>query len=76
MAEPEGKVRWRVGFYVEVEVEAYEGEAAMMAEAACQWPGNWSPPREPITHLGELMRKPVEATVLRSQALMVKRVDA
>ena len=70
--DPTGKQRWRVGFYVEVEVDAYEGEAVLTANAACDWPGDWSPPRLPTTHDGVLSRQPVTARVIRSQALMVK----
>lgn len=71
-----GRQRWRVGFYVEVEVDAYEGEASIVAEAACDWPGSWSPPRDAIEVRGYLGDKLVAARILRSQALMVRPFDA
>jgi hypothetical protein len=70
----DGRQTWRVGFYVEVEVEAYEGEAAIVAEEACHWPGTWSPPRAATETSGRLNGKPVKARILRSRALMVKPV--
>lgn len=71
----QGKRLWRVGFYVEVEVEAYEGEAILMADAACGFPGNWSPPRQPVETEGEFGRITAVAKILRSQALMVREVS-
>jgi hypothetical protein len=71
---PRDRARWRVGFYVEVEVEAYEGEAVLMAEAATHWPGDWQPPHPPTVTSGRLGGRRVEAQILRSQALMVKEV--
>lgn len=65
------RTTWRVGFYVEVEVSAYEGEAAIVAEAACNWPGTWSPPRDAVETTGVINDRPVTARILRSQALMV-----
>lgn len=67
--------RWRVGFYVEVELDAYEGEAAIVAEAACGWPGSWSPPHDAVISHGVINDKPITASILRSQALMVKEVE-
>ncbi len=64
---------WRVGFYVEVEVDtAYGQEAAMVAEAACRWPGSWRPAHDPVTTEGHINGKPVVAHIIRSEALMVK----
>jgi hypothetical protein len=71
--DPDDRTRWRVGFYVEVEVDAYEGEAALLAEAACRWPGSLSPPREPVTTNGLINRTNVSARIIRSQALMVRK---
>lgn len=68
------RVRWRVGFYVEVEVDAYDGEAALVAEAACQWPGSWRPPLEPTTTTGVINDRPVTARIISSLALMARRV--
>jgi hypothetical protein len=66
------RTTWRVGFWVEVEVDAYEGEAALLAEQACGWPGSWSPPRDAVTTEGVINGKRITAQILRSQALMVK----
>lgn len=73
-ATSDRKRLWQVGFYVLVEVEAYDGEASLMANIACGWPGNWSPPREPTEVEGTLGQITAEARVLRSQALMVREV--
>lgn len=67
--------RWRVGFYVEVEVDAYEDEAALVAEAACNWPGSWRPPVDPVTVEGVINGKPVTARIIRSQGLMIRPLD-
>lgn len=68
-----GKRTYRVGFYVEVEVDAYEGEAVLVAESACQWPGSGRvAAHQPVEVRGYLDTKPVKGRVMRSQALMVK----
>lgn len=71
-----GKRLMRVGFYVEVEVEAWPQEAHILAEAACGWPGDWRPPHDPVEVEGPFDggRVTVKARILRSQALMVKPV--
>lgn len=69
--ESDGRRRWRVGFYVEVEVDAYPGEASLVAEAACRWPGSWRPPHDPTTTTGVINSKQVTARIVRSEALMV-----
>lgn len=72
-----GKRRWRVGFYVEVEVDAWPQEAHLIAEAACGFPGDWRPPREPVAVEGPFDggRIQAKALIVRSQALMVKETD-
>lgn len=71
-----GKQRMRVGFYVEVEVDAYEGEAHLLAEAACGWPGNWRS-SDPVEVEGPFDggRVTAKARIVRSQALMIKPAD-
>lgn len=68
-----GRTAWRVGFYVEVEVNAYDGEAAIVAQAATGWP--WTRHHEPVEVEGFINRKPVTGRILSSQALMVKPTD-
>lgn len=76
MAE-EGKRLWRVSFYVEVEVEAYDGEAHLIAEAACRFPGSWRPPHLAVETEGPLDggRVTARGRMIRSEALMVKEID-
>ncbi len=69
-----GRTTWRIGFYVEVEVDAYEGEAVIVAEMATGWPGDWTPPRAALATYGVINGKRVTARILRSKALMVKPV--
>lgn len=67
---------WRVGFFVEVDVAAADGnDAALVAEVACGWPGDWSPPLDPVTCQGEIAGRPVVARIIRTKALMAKEVD-
>jgi len=66
------RTTWRVGFYVEVEVDAFDGEAALIAEAACRWPGSWTPMHQPVTTEGVINRRKVAAHIIRSEALMVR----
>lgn len=63
---------FRVGFFVTVEVDSFhESEAAIMAEAACGWPGSWSPAHDPIPISGVINGHVVTARIIRSQAMMV-----
>lgn len=76
MTNESDKKVYQIGFYVKVEVEAVdEIDAIHIANAACDWPGDWQPPSAPIKHTGTIYKKPVEAEIVRSQALMVKAVD-
>ena len=70
------RTTWRVGFYVEVEVDAYNGEAAIIAEAACRWPGSWTPMHKPVITEGVVNDRKVAAHIIRSQALMVRPLAA
>lgn len=63
--------RWKVGFFVEVEVIANEREAHFVAEAACGWPGDWRPPHDPVAVEGFIDGRLVTARIIRSQALTV-----
>lgn len=66
--------KWfRVVYAVTLDVLAFdEHEAAIVGEAAAGWPGNWSPPPEPIPVQGEINGWIVQGQLVRSQALMVK----
>lgn len=69
----ENRQVFRVGYFVTVDVEAFdEGEAALVGEAALGWPGNWSPPHDPVHHTGTLNGYIVRASIIRSQAMMAK----
>ncbi len=68
--------KWRVGYFVLVDVEAVDGlDAVMVGEKAAGWPGDWNPPHEPVFVSGKLNGNGVTAEIVRSQALMVKPLD-
>ena len=69
------KNTYRIGFYVEVEVEAIDGvDAIHIANAACGWPGYFQPPLKPIKHTQSTRRGIVSASVTRSEGLMIKQM--
>lgn len=62
---------FRVGYFVWADVEAFSaGEAASVGEAAFGWPGDWSPPHEPVPYEGRLNQYIVRASIVRTRALM------
>lgn len=63
----------RVGFFVEVDVEAYEGEHAIVAQCATQWPENRRFD-EPVEVSGFINGKPVMAKIIKATPLMYGEV--
>jgi hypothetical protein len=73
---------YRIGFFVEIEVDAHDStEAALVAERAAGWPGDWSPPHGRVHVTGvlsgktALSGKTVHANIIRSRVLMVKETE-
>lgn len=65
---------FRVGYFVTVDVDAFdEGEAAIVGEVACGWPGHHRS-REAIAVVGEINGYRVSARIVSSEALMVKPI--
>jgi hypothetical protein len=58
----------RVGFWVEVEVEAFEGEHALVATCATQWPELRHD--APLEVHGFINGKPITAQIIYSRPLM------
>lgn len=66
------KRMFRVGYFVSVDVEAFDaGEAGLVGEAALGWPGDWRPRHDPVPVEGVLNGYIVRASIVRSQALQV-----
>lgn len=63
--------KWRVGFFVTVDVVANRSEAAIVAEAACRWPGNWQPAHDGVEVHGVINGYEVSAEIIRSEAMMI-----
>lgn len=75
-ADAPKRKQFRVGYFVTVDVMAYhESEAGIVGEAACGWPGDWSPPRDPVPVEGTINDHRVVGSIVRSQAMMVKEMD-
>lgn len=69
------KKKFRVGYFVWVDAEGYdESEASMVGEAALGWPGDWSPPGDPVDHEGLLNGHKVKASIIRSRAMMAREL--
>lgn len=67
--------RYRISFHVVVDVDAHDPtDAIHTADQACGWPGDYSPPAAPVVKTKVALRgsRKIEATVIRSQALMIK----
>lgn len=64
---------WRIGYFVTVDVDAIdETDAIFAGERAAGWPGDWSPPHQPVEVHGDLNGHAVSARIIRSQVLMIK----